>query len=124
MPANHLFYEHFRKIIGLLLPSHLRSVPIHIRYLLIAYWNVKITVLLSTPSTADDWDVAIVTLHKSFGAALDYNQSDDDKMKAIAAKHYKTQDEQKQREMGAKRLEMRDFKGTRYIREVTLKPMP
>lgn len=81
-------------------------------------------VLLSTPSSADDWDVAIVTLYKSFGAALDYNQGDDDKMKAIATKHYKTQDEQKQREMGAKRFEMRDFKGTRYLREVTLKPMP
>ena len=80
-------------------------------------------VLLSTPSTADDWDVAIVTLHKSFGAALDYNQGDEEKMKAIAAKHYKTMDEQKQREMGAKRFEMRDFKGMRYIREVTLKPM-
>ena len=45
-------------------------------------------------------------------------------MKAIAAKHYKTSDEQKQNEMASKRFEMRDFRGTRYVREVTLKPMP
>ncbi len=44
-------------------------------------------------------------------------------MKAIAVKHYKTQDEAKQREMGVRRFEMRDYKGTRHIREVTLKPM-
>jgi len=80
-------------------------------------------VLLSTPSTADDWDVAIVTLYKSFGAALDYNQGDEEKMKAISSKHFKTMDEQKQREMTAKRFDMRDYKGTRYLREVTLKPM-
>ena len=80
-------------------------------------------VLLKTPTTADDWDVAIATLYKSFGDALDFNQSDTDKMKAIAGKHYKTMDEQKQREMASKRFDMRDYKGTRYIREVTLKPM-
>ncbi len=80
-------------------------------------------VMISTPSSAEDWDVAIVIFHKSYGAALDYNQSDADKMKAIASKHYKTMDEQKQRDMAAKRFDMRDFKGTRYIREVTLKPM-
>jgi hypothetical protein len=80
-------------------------------------------ILLKTPTTAEDWDVAVVTLHKSYGAALDFNQSDADKMKAIAAKHYKTADEQKQREMASKRLDMRDYKGTNYLREVTLKPM-
>ena len=80
-------------------------------------------VMLKTPTTADDWDVAIAILYKSFGAALDFNQSDADKMKAIAAKHYKTGDEQKQWEMAAKRFDMRDYKGTSYLREVTLKPM-
>jgi hypothetical protein len=80
-------------------------------------------VLLKTPTTAEDWDVAIATLYKSYGAALDYNQGDADKMKAIAAKHYKTGDEQKQREMASKRFDMRDYKGTSHIREVTLKPM-
>lgn len=80
-------------------------------------------VLLSTPTSGDDWDIAIVFLHKSYGAALDYSQSDADKMKAIAAKHYKTMDEQQQREMASKRFDMREYKGTRYIREVTLKPM-
>ena len=84
---------------------------------------VGYSVLLKTPATADDWDVAIVTLHKSFGAALDYNQGDEDKMKAIAEKHYKTADQAKQREMGAKRFEMRDYHGTNFLREVTLKPM-
>lgn len=80
-------------------------------------------VMVSTPSTGDDWDVAIAILHKSYGAALDYNQSDEEKSKAIASKHYKTMDEKKQDEMAAKRFDMRDYKGTRYIREVTLKPM-
>lgn len=80
-------------------------------------------VMVSTPSSADDWDVAIVTLYKSYGVALDYNQGDEDKMKAISTKHFKTMDEQKQREMTAKRFDMREYKGTRYIREVTLKPM-
>ena len=84
---------------------------------------VDYQVLVKTPTTADDWDVAIATLHKSYGDALDFNQSDADKMKAIAAKHYKTADEQKQREMSAKRFDMRDYKGTSYIREVTLKPL-
>lgn len=84
---------------------------------------VGYSVLLKTPATADDWDVAVVTLHKSFGAALDYNKNDEDKMKAIAEKHYKTGDEQKQEEMAAKRFEMRDYKGTNYLREVTLKPI-
>ena len=82
------------------------------------------SVLINVPSNPEDFDVAIVTLHKSFGAALDYNEGDDQKMKAIAAKHYKTADEQKQREMASKRLDMRDFRGTHYVREVTLKPMP
>ena len=80
-------------------------------------------VLLKTPTTADDWDIAIATLYKSFGDALDFDQADADKMKAIAAKHYKTMDEAKQREMAAKRFDMRDYKGTSYLREVTLKPM-
>jgi uncharacterized protein YqfA (UPF0365 family) len=81
-------------------------------------------VLLKTPTSAEDWDVAIATLHKSYGAALDFNQGDADKMKAIAAKHYKTMDEAKQREMASKRFDMRDYKWTNYLREVTLKPMP
>ena len=80
-------------------------------------------VLLKTPTTADDWDIAIATLYKSYGDALDFDQADADKMKAIAAKHYKTMDEQRQREMAAKRFDMRDYKGTSYLREVTLKPM-
>jgi hypothetical protein len=83
---------------------------------------VGYSVLLKTPATADDWDVAIVTLHKSFGA-LDYNKGDEDKMNAIMEKHYKTGDQQKQREMSAKRFDMRDYKWTNYLREVTLKPM-
>jgi len=84
---------------------------------------VGYSVLLNTPSNPEDWDVVIVTLHKSFGAALDYNQADEEKMKAISSKHFKTADEQKQREMTSKRFDMRDYRGTRYFREVTLKPM-
>lgn len=81
------------------------------------------SILLNTPSTPDDWDVAVVTLNKSFGDALDYNQSDDDKMKKIQENHYKTSDEEKMNEMTAKRFDMRTYIGTKYFREVSLKPL-
>ena len=59
-----------------------------------------------------------------FGKALDFNQGDDDKQEGIAEKQFKTKDEAKQQEMIAPRFAMRDALGTRYLREVTLKPMP
>jgi hypothetical protein len=80
-------------------------------------------VLLNQPSNPDDWDVAVGFIYKSFGDALDYNQRDEDKMKEIQAKHFKTQDEDKMNEMTAKRFDMRKYLGTKYIREITLKPM-
>jgi hypothetical protein len=84
---------------------------------------VGYSILLNTPSTEDDWDIAIVTLNKSFSDALDYNQSDDDKMKKIQEQHYKTSDEQKMDEMTSKRFDMRTYVGTKYLREVNLKPL-
>jgi hypothetical protein len=81
------------------------------------------SVLINVPSSPDDWDVAIITLHKNFGTALDYNQGDDAKMKAIAAKHFNTTDEKKQQEVTGKRLDLREFRGTRFYREVALKPL-
>jgi hypothetical protein len=80
--------------------------------------------LLNTPRDANDWDVAIATLYPSFGKAMDFNQGDDDKRKAIAEKQFKTKDEAKQQEMIAPRFTMRDALGTRYLREVNLKPLP
>lgn len=84
---------------------------------------VGYSVLLNVPSSEDDWDVAIVTLNKSFGDALDYNQDEADKMKKIQEKHYKTSDEDKMDEMTSKRFGMRTYMGTKYFREVTLKPL-
>ena len=84
---------------------------------------VGYSILLNTPSTPEDWDVAVITLNKSFGEALDFNQSDDDKMKQIQEQHYKTSDEQKMDEMTAKRFDMRTYIGTKYFREVSLKPL-
>ena len=84
---------------------------------------VGYSILLNTPSTAEDWDVAVITLNKNFGEALDFNQSDDDKMKQIQEQHYKTSDEQKMDEMTAKRFDMRTYIGTKYFREVSLKPL-
>ena len=81
-------------------------------------------IFLNTPSDAHDWDIAIATLYPSFAKALDFNQADDDKRKAIAEKQFKTKDEAKQQEIIAPRLGMRDFIGTRYLREVNLKPLP
>jgi hypothetical protein len=84
---------------------------------------VGYSVMLSNPTNEDDWDVAIATLHKSFGDALDYNQSDDDKMQKIQENHYKTSDQEKMDEMTSKRFDMRTYIGTRYLREVNLKPL-
>jgi len=81
-------------------------------------------VFVKTPSSPQDYDVMICTLYASFGKALDFNAGDEEKMKAIAAKHWKTGDEKKQQEMSARRFEMRDFLGTTLDREVNLRPMP
>ena len=81
-------------------------------------------IFVKAPSSPSDWDVAIATLQPSYGKALDFNQSDADKIKAIQAKHWKTTDEDKQREMAANRLAMRKAVGTDFVREVNLKPMP
>lgn len=81
-------------------------------------------VYLKTPESPNDPDVLICTLHASFGKALDYNAADEAKAKEIAAKHFKTADEEKQREMAANRFSFRDYLGTSYYREVSLKPMP
>jgi hypothetical protein len=81
-------------------------------------------ILLNTPRDANDWDIAIATLYPSFGKAMDFNQADDDKRKAIAEKQFKTKDEAKQQEAIAPRFAMRDALGTRYLREVNLKPLP
>jgi hypothetical protein len=81
-------------------------------------------VFVQAPGRPDDWDVLICTLYSSYGKAMDYNAADEAKSKAIAAKHYKTPDEDKQRDLAAKRFEMREFQGTNYVREVSLKPLP
>ncbi len=84
---------------------------------------VDFNVMVKAPRDAGDWDVAIVTIHKNYGAALDFNQGDEDKAKAIQAKHYKTTDEKKQQDVAARRFDMRTYIGTQYIREVSLRPM-
>jgi hypothetical protein len=81
-------------------------------------------IYLHVPASPTDPDVVICTLHASFGKALDYSAADEAKGREIAAKHFKTADEQKQRDMAAKRFAFRDFLGTSYYREISLKPMP
>ncbi|HSP86948.1 MAG TPA: hypothetical protein VLN45_02350 [Ignavibacteriaceae bacterium] len=77
--------------------------------------------LLNQPTSQDDWDVAVVYVHKNFAEALDFNQSRDDKMKEIAERHYKTTDDDKIRDLAGVRLDMRKFLGVKYLREVFLK---
>jgi hypothetical protein len=74
-------------------------------------------------TNANDWDICIATLYPSFAKALDFNAGDEEKMKAIAEKHYKTKDQQKQQEMAAPRFQWRDYMSTKFVREVTLKPL-
>lgn len=81
-------------------------------------------VFLHTPENPTDPDVVICTQHANFGKALDFDAADDAKAKEIASKHYKTSDEEKQRNLAAKRFDFRDFLGTSYYREVSLKPLP
>lgn len=81
------------------------------------------SILLNVPTSPDDWDIAVVILHKSFGDALDYNQTEDTKRKEIMENHFKTKDEDKVRDMTAKRFDMRTYIGTKYFREVNLKPL-
>ena len=80
-------------------------------------------VFLQPPSGKSDWDVMICTLFPTFGKAMDYSAADEDKWKAIEAKHYSTTDEKKQEEMASKRFDMREFIGTSFVREVSLKPI-
>jgi hypothetical protein len=84
---------------------------------------VDFYILLNQPSDKDDWDVAVGYVYKSFGDAMDYNQADEDKMNSIREKFFKTSDQDKIREMTGKRFEMRTYLGTKYLREVKLKPM-
>jgi hypothetical protein len=81
-------------------------------------------IFVKQPRDAKDWDIAIATLHSSYGKALDFNPENDAKFKAIQAAHWKTKDQDKQREMTKPRLEWREFVGSEITREVTLKPMP
>ena len=80
-------------------------------------------ILLNTPSSPDDWDIAFAALYKNFGNALDYSQSDEDKMDKINEMHYKTSDQEKMSEMTGKRFDMRTYIGTKYFRDITLKPL-
>jgi len=79
-------------------------------------------ILLNTPASPDEWDIAFAALYKNFGA-LDYNQMDEDKMDKINEMHYKTTDQEKMREMTDKRFDMRTYIGTKYFRDINLKPL-
>lgn len=75
------------------------------------------------PSRPDDWDVAICTLHASYGKAMDYDADAEKKADAIQAAHWKTASSEEQQKLSAKRFEMRNFLGISYSREVALKPL-
>ncbi len=85
--------------------------------------NLGSKVFVKFPNGPNDWDVAIATLYPSYAKALDYSKEDEEKGQAIAAAHFKTQDQEQQAKMTAPRLEMRDYLGTTYTREVTLRPL-
>ena len=78
---------------------------------------------MKNPTSPDDWNFAVGVLYPNAGKALDFNQADDDKWNAIAAKVFNEQDMKKRNEMSAVRYEMREFLGSMPIREIKLKPM-
>lgn len=81
------------------------------------------SILINEPTSPDDWDVAVANVFKSFGSALDFDQSKEDKMDEIAAKHFKTKDQDQIKDKISNRFEMRKLIGTKYFRGVTLKPI-
>jgi hypothetical protein len=66
-------------------------------------------IVMQDPASPADWDIMICTLFPSYGKAMDYNASDEEK---------------KQDEMAAQRYAFRDLVGTKYVREAMLKPAP
>ena len=80
-------------------------------------------IYVKVPENPTDPDVLICTLHASFGKALDYNAEDEKKSDAIEAAHWKTANNDEQRAKAASRLELREFLGVDYSREVNLKPI-
>ncbi len=80
-------------------------------------------ILINDPASPEDWDVAVGNVFKSFGDALDFDQSKEDKVNEIAAKHFKIKDQDKISDLISTRFEMRKFIGTKYFRGVTLKPI-
>ena len=78
---------------------------------------------VKAPADPNDWDFMTCTAYESFGRALDFNQGDEEKFDAIAAKHWATADEDKQQQLSSPRLEMRKFIGTTHMREVNLRPI-
>ncbi len=85
---------------------------------------VDFKLFVQAPSDSTDWDVMVCQLFENAGKAMDYSAADEQKWDAIQAEHWKTTDQEKMRQMSAKRFEMRDYLGTSYIREISLKPMP
>jgi hypothetical protein len=77
---------------------------------------------VKAPADPNDYDVLFCTLYSSYGKALDYSKSDEEKGDAISAAHWATADNEKQAELAKPRLEMRKYLGTVYVREVMLKP--
>src|SRR5262245_31476330 len=77
---------------------------------------------VKSPSSPEDWDFMICSAYESYGRALDYSKADEDQADAISAKHWATADEDKQEQLASPRLELRQFLGTSYFREVTMRP--
>jgi hypothetical protein len=79
---------------------------------------------VQSPRDPNDWDVMFCDLYPSYGKALDYDKGDDDKAKAIEAKHWQTAEQDKQADLTKPRLEMRKYLGSFVVREANLRPMP
>jgi hypothetical protein len=76
------------------------------------------------PARPSDWNFMACQLFSSFGKALDYSAAGEQTMNAIQAEHWKTADRDKISQLAARRYELREYLGTSYVREITLKPMP
>ena len=76
-----------------------------------------------SPPSKDAWDVMLCSLYASYAKALDFDAEADKKDDSIREAQFKTADRAKQDAATAPRLVMREYLGTSYDREVTLRPL-
>ena len=75
-----------------------------------------------TTEGANDWDLALAIMYRSYAEALDFNAERGQKLDAISLKHYGTADARTK--AGDTQRELRDVLSSHLVREQILNPIP